>query len=128
MESEKITDSDHKKLTENGAQTSPATPLLEVEKRQDLDAKPTDNKADDGGASKPRNPPSAFRVWIKKVSLTDWITAASTFVIMCWAGLQWWEMHGAGEQTDRIIAADERVASAMESTVNQANDAFTGTV
>jgi hypothetical protein len=54
--------------------------------------------------------------------------AVATFVIAIAGGATWWEAYNAGEQTDRIIAADERSASAIESAVGQANVAFSGTV
>lgn len=39
------------------------------------------------------------------VSLADWIVAVATIVIACYAALQLREMRGAGEQTDKLIAA-----------------------
>jgi hypothetical protein len=37
---------------------------------------------------------------------------------------QWHEMHDGGAQTDRIIAADERIATAMETTAQKASDSL----
>jgi hypothetical protein len=42
--------------------------------------------------------------------------------------MQWLEMHEGGKQTDRIIAADERTANAMEDTVKQSQVALDKTV
>ena len=42
-------------------------------------------------------------------------TATALFI-----GFQWREMHDAGEQTERIIKADERLAKGMEDSVTQA--------
>jgi hypothetical protein len=36
------------------------------------------------------------------ISLTDWIVAISTVVIMIWAGLQWYEMHMGGIDTHEL--------------------------
>lgn len=56
------------------------------------------------------------------MSITDWITAVSsavtglaTVVIMVWAGLQWYEMHTGGTQTEKIISA----ANGIEGHQNQ---------
>jgi len=56
----------------------------------------------------------------KEANLADYLIVLLTAVIAFWAGMTWWEMHGAGAQTDKIIAADERMATAMETTVNNA--------
>lgn len=65
---------------------------------------------------------------LRSPEVSNRVIAVATIVIAIAAGLTWWETHGAGEQTDKVIAADERVANAMERAVGQANDAFTGTV
>lgn len=36
---------------------------------------------------------------------TDKVMTVATVVIAGWAGLQWWEMHGTGSQTDALIEA-----------------------
>jgi hypothetical protein len=68
--------------------------------------------------------------------ITDWweslklaensnrLIAAATIVIAVAAGFTWWEAHEGGGQTDRIIAADERIARGIENTVGQANKSF----
>ena len=56
------------------------------------------------------------------------LIAIATVVIAFASGLTWWEAHDAGEQTDRIIAADHRIAAAMERAVSQANTSFKSTV
>jgi hypothetical protein len=40
----------------------------------------------------PHLPPPNPKKWYER-TITDWITAGSTLVIMVWAGLQWYEMH-----------------------------------
>ena len=60
----------------------------------------------------------------EKAKWTDIAIVILTFGIVAWAGLQWWEMHDAGTQTNKIIAADERLATAMENSVTQAQGAF----
>jgi hypothetical protein len=61
------------------------------------------------------------------MSTSDWIMSIATIVIavgtLVSAGaicMQYMEMHEGGVQTDRIIAADERIASAMEGTLGEA--------
>ena len=65
--------------------------------------------------SPPENPPPP-EPWHVRFSLTDWITAISaaisavaTVTIMVWAGLQWWEMHSSGSQTDKLISAANQI-------------------
>jgi hypothetical protein len=51
------------------------------------------------------------------------LTGAIAFFALCQvvvAVLQWREMIDSGAQTDKIIAADERIAKAMENTIGQA--------
>lgn len=64
----------------------------------------------------------------ERASWTDKAIVLLTGGIVLLAYMQWLEMHGGGKQTDRIIAADERLATAMENAVTQANNSFTGTV
>jgi hypothetical protein len=64
----------------------------------------------------------------EKARLADIVIVAATIVIAIAAVLQWREMHNSGEQTDKIIAADKRIAAAMEGAVAQANNSFNATV
>jgi hypothetical protein len=73
-------------------------------------------------AKMPRRHPWTNRA--RKLSGRTFAIVILTFGIVAWAGLQWWEMHDAGTQTDKIIAADDRLATAMENSVTQAQGAF----
>lgn len=64
----------------------------------------------------------------EKAKWTDIAIVILTVGIMLWAGLQWWEMHDAGKQTDKIIAADERLAKAMEDSVAQAKSSLDASI
>jgi hypothetical protein len=55
---------------------------------------------------------------------TDKAIVLLTAGIVLLAFMQWWEMHDSGTQTDKIIAADERIAKAMENSVTQAQSTF----
>jgi hypothetical protein len=59
---------------------------------------------------------------------TDIAIVVLTGGIVFLALMQWYEMHDAGKQTDKIIAADERLATAMEGSVKEAGDALQATV
>jgi hypothetical protein len=56
----------------------------------------------------------------KVITLATVVIAGAGVLTFGTAVLQWLEMHGAAKQTDRVIAADERLAGAMESSVAQA--------
>jgi hypothetical protein len=56
----------------------------------------------------------------EKLSLTDWITAISTLVIMFWAGLQWHEMHTGGADTAAIAIAAGKQADTSKTLAEQA--------
>jgi hypothetical protein len=73
------------------------------------------------------NPFPHFRGWWRDTKWTDKTIAIFTIVIAGAAVLQWREMSSTGLQTDRIIKADERIATAMENSVKEANDALTAT-
>jgi hypothetical protein len=49
-------------------------------------------------------------------------TATALFI-----AFQWYEMHDAGTQTEKIIAADERLAKAMENSVTDAENSYAAT-
>src|SRR5579883_2259499 len=55
---------------------------------------------------------------------TDKAIVVLTAGIVFLAFMQLLEMHEGGKQTDRIIAADERIAAAMEGAVGQAKTSF----
>jgi hypothetical protein len=65
--------------------------------------------------------------YLKKPSFTDWIVGIATVVIAFYAILQHVDSKYAGTQTDRIIAADERTATAMEGSLGKAQQAFDAT-
>src|SRR6267154_1849565 len=52
------------------------------------------------------------------------VTAATGLFI----SFQWLEMRSAGDQTERIIKADERLAAAMENSVNEAGKSLSATI
>jgi hypothetical protein len=58
---------------------------------------------------------------------TDVAIVLLTGGIVFLAFMQWREMSNAGVQTDKIIAADERIAKAMESSLGKAQQAFDAT-
>jgi len=64
---------------------------------------------------------------LKSPEVSNRLIAIATVVIALASGFSWWEAHGAGVQTNRIIAADERLAAAMESAVGQANVSLSAT-
>ena len=64
----------------------------------------------------------------EKARFTDMVIMAATVVIAISSILQLLEMRNSGEQTDKIIAADKRIAGAMEGAVAQANNSFSATV
>jgi hypothetical protein len=68
----------------------------------------------------------AKRLWSKicEVTVSDWLMVIFTGVIAFYAYSQYSEMHNAGAQTDKIIAADDRIAKAMETSVTQSQTAF----
>jgi hypothetical protein len=55
---------------------------------------------------------------------TDKAIVILTAGIVFLAFMQWLEMHEGGAQTDKIIAADDRIATAMEGAVGQAKTSF----
>jgi hypothetical protein len=57
----------------------------------------------------------------EKARLTDKVITLATIVIAGTAILQLFEMRNSGKQTDKIIAADERLAGAMEKSVGEAD-------
>jgi hypothetical protein len=71
---------------------------------------------------------SYLRKWWEETKWTDKTIAVFTVVIAGAAILQWCEMRDAGRQTDRIIAADERLATAMEKSVAAAGKALDATI
>lgn len=75
------------------------------------------------------NPLKRFLQWKRdpKRERAGWTDAAIVLLtcgIVLLAFMQWLEMHEGGKQTDRIIAADERIASAMEGSLTQAKNSF----
>jgi hypothetical protein len=68
---------------------------------------------------------SGFERSMVRLTRAGVIVAAVTLIIFCG---QLWEMHSGGSQTDKIIAADERIAIAMENAVGQAKLSLDTTV
>lgn len=60
----------------------------------------------------------------ERTSWTDRAIVLLTAGIVLLAWMQWREMNDSGKQTDRIIAADERMATAMEQSNIKAQNAF----
>jgi hypothetical protein len=75
-----------------------------------LKAKPSGDQGDGGSNNQPPVPEG----WSSRVSLTDWITAISTLVIMLWAGLQWHEMHIGGIDTSTLADATVKMKDSAE--------------
>jgi hypothetical protein len=76
-----------------------------------------------------------FREKWRLTSISNKVIAVATVVIAGASVLQfgttffqWTEMHDAGKQTDRIIAADERLAGAMEGSVKESGSALQATI
>jgi hypothetical protein len=84
------------------------------------------NNTEDHG--KKRHWPKKLWAKVCEVTLSDWLMVLFTAVIAYYASAQYAEMHGAGAQTDRIIAADERLATAMENSVAASGKALDATI
>jgi hypothetical protein len=76
-----------------------------------------------------------FKGWIakswrerKKSSFTDKVIMAATVAIAFYAFLQHIDSKYTGTQTDRIIVADERLATAMENSVKEAESALNASI
>jgi hypothetical protein len=65
---------------------------------------------------------------LKSPEVSNRTIVVATVVIAVATGLTWREAHSAGDQTDRIIAADERIAKGMENVVSQASASLNATV
>jgi hypothetical protein len=117
-------------------QESAKSPLV-----QDVGAQATDEATDPDGTSDPKKEVCKqsliARIWtrtaeywesFKEAGKSNRLIAVATVVIAVASFLTWREAHDAGDQTDRIIAADQRLASAMESSVGQATNSFNATV
>jgi hypothetical protein len=57
-----------------------------------------------------------------------WLTGAIAFFALCQFGVAVFQYVYGGEQTDRIIAADERLATAMENSVKEAGKSLDATI
>jgi hypothetical protein len=66
--------------------------------------------------------------FIKAPESTNVAIAAATIVIAFATCYTYLEVHSGGTQTDKIIAADERIAKAMESAVGQAGNALNASI
>jgi hypothetical protein len=65
--------------------------------------------------------------FIKSSDFTNPVISIATIVIAVATWLTYREVHGGSTQTDKIIAADERIAKAMEDSVGQAQKRFAAT-
>lgn len=64
----------------------------------------------------------------KTISIATVVIAGASLLQFGTAIFQWLEMRGAGKQTDKIIAADERLAAAMENSVKEAGKSLDATI
>lgn len=64
----------------------------------------------------------------KVITLATVVIAGAGVLTFGAALFQWLEMRGAGQQTDRIIAADERLATAMENSVKEAGKSLDASI
>jgi hypothetical protein len=126
MEANKEGDGDQKQPQGDATQKPPEAP--KAEKGQDLEAKPSGDKAGKGGGDQPPpDPPPPIVINLPPpqrdgLSVTDWITAISTLIIMFWAGLQWWEMHMGGADTAAIrVAAQQQAIAAQQFATSAGN-------
>lgn len=71
---------------------------------------------------------SLFRRIICKPSFTDWIIAIATMVITIATWMTWKEIEKNSSQTDKIIAASERIKEALELSNKQNQDALNITI
>lgn len=89
----------------------------------DKDRPPADANKDAAAAVKPWMVKRAIiRSWefVKSPNFTNPAIAVATIVIAAMAILQWREMVGSGEQTDRLIETARQIQCALESSVQQA--------
>lgn len=101
---------DEKEEPSTDIQPISETSLPRVARQDFQEGQARENENDANGDQPPPTPPTPIVINIPPpekngLSVTDWITAVSTFIIMIWAGLQWLEMHGAGGQTEQLIKA-----------------------
>jgi hypothetical protein len=119
-------------------QKSAESPLV-----QDVGEVATNKSTDATGGSREdqqsANKPIKFpvKIWgnvawywesLKGKGKSNRMIAVATFVIAIAAFATWREAYNAGAQTDRIIAADERIASGIENTVDQANKSLNASI
>lgn len=129
-------DSDNGKPDEEIAKRAPRADIAKVTENEAKDAKEQPKSANkrtsDSRESRimRRTIRTVCQWWedLKKPEVSNRLIAAATVVIAAASGLTWHEMRNGSTQTDGIIAADQRIATAMENTVGQANAAFKSTV
>jgi hypothetical protein len=120
---------------ENNAASGDLPIVPQAPEYQELETLEPNQEANQPGSQEEVPIWTRTRNWFRRKSdeanLTDWlmafftfVLAATTIVFTVYAKRQWREMHDAGTQTDRIIAADERMAKAMEDSVKQGQRAF----
>src|SRR5216683_2612083 len=97
------------------ANPSPTPPTSQPSTNQDLAKTETDIETRMSGFER------ATLRWTRAMFFVT--TATALFI-----AFQWKEMHDAGTQTDRIIAADERIATAMESSVRKSEEILTASI
>jgi hypothetical protein len=89
-----------------------------------IDSLPEESKSNDASQPQPqaaettiKDRMSSFEKGTLRWTRAMFVVTAATGIFI---GFQWHEMHDAGTQTDKIIAADQRIAKAMEDTVSNA--------
>jgi hypothetical protein len=96
-----------------------------IEPRQNLETNPSASNQTGGNRDLPPPLPPVVipppEPWLTRFSITDWITAISTLVIMVWAGFQWWEMHSGGIDTHALANAAQQQAGAAQSFAQSAS-------
>jgi hypothetical protein len=128
-------DSNKDKPDEEIAQRARETDIAKVTEDDAKDAN-EQPKSSDQGTGEPKKPRIMLRAgrtvcqwWddLKKPEVSNRLVATATVVIAVASGLTWHEMRNGSNQTDSIIAADQRIATAMENSNLQAQTAFANT-
>jgi hypothetical protein len=64
--------------------------------------------------------PGKYWKSLERAEVSNKTIAVATVVIAIATALTYWEVHSGSAQTDKIIVADQRMATAMENVVGQA--------
>lgn len=116
------------------AAQSPAPALSEKKEATQGDSEAYSQNEDTSDQIAPKTKWQRFKVWFSAITFADAVMllltgfiAMGTIVSAIAIGFQWHEMHEGGTQTNKIITADERMATAMETSTRQAQTAFEAT-